>query len=98
VGRIASTPRGLHGRHLYVVRVPDRERVRALLDERGIGTGVHYPIPIHRMRAYTLLGYDEGSLPATERLAKEVLSLPLYPELAEEAVDRVCAALADALG
>lgn len=50
------------------------------------------------MRAYALLGYDEGSLPATERLAKEVLSLPLYPELAEEAVDRVCAALADALG
>ena len=98
VGRIASTPGALHGRHLYVVRVPDRERVRALLDERGIGSGVHYPIPIHRMRAYAFLGYDEGSLPATERLAKEVLSLPLYPELAEEAVDRVCAALADALG
>jgi dTDP-4-amino-4,6-dideoxygalactose transaminase len=87
----------VHARHLYVVRVPERERVREALAERGVATGVHYPIPIHRMRAYKFLGYGAGSLPVTERLAREVLTLPLYPELAEDAVDRVCTALADAL-
>jgi dTDP-4-amino-4,6-dideoxygalactose transaminase len=88
----------VHGRHLYVVRVADRPWVQATLDARGITTGVHYPIPIHRMSAYAFLGWGEGSLPETERLAGEVLTLPLYPELGEEAVDRVCAALSEVVG
>ncbi len=86
-----------HARHLYVVQVPDRERGRAQLAEQGVATGIHYPFPIHRMRAYRFLGYDAGSLPRTERFAERVLSLPLYPELPDESVDRVCAALNVAL-
>ncbi|MCU0865022.1 MAG: DegT/DnrJ/EryC1/StrS family aminotransferase [Planctomycetes bacterium] len=91
--RIAAAAGVAHGRHLYVVRVPDRDAVRAALDGRGIKTGVHYPFPIHRMRAYAELGYADGSLPHTEALAREVLSLPLFPELPQASVDQVAAAL-----
>lgn len=93
--RIAPAARAQHAYHLYVVRVKDRDRVRQELEARGIGTGVHYPFPIHRMRGYAFLGYGDGSLPVTERLAGEVLSLPLYPELADDDVRAVCAALAE---
>lgn len=79
--------------HLYVVRVPERDRVLADLRSRGIDAGVHYPIPLHLQPAYAHLGLGAGSLPETERAAREVLSLPLYPEMGEEAVDRVVAAL-----
>jgi dTDP-4-amino-4,6-dideoxygalactose transaminase len=96
--RLVCAPEVVHARHLYVVRVVARARVRELLDRAGIGTGVHYPLPVHRMRAYAFLGLGEGDLPVSERLAREVLSLPLYPELAQAAVLRVCAAVADALG
>lgn len=82
-----------HARHLYVVRLPHRDAVRARLQERGIQTGIHYPFPIHLMRAYAFLGYQPGSLPVTEHLATEILSLPLYPELEEEKIVSVCAEL-----
>jgi aminotransferase EvaB len=93
--RLRTTGGGEHARHLFVVRVRDREAVRAALDAAGVGTAVHYPVPIHRMPAYRSLG--AGGLPATERLCAEVLTLPLYPELPFAAVDAVCGALADAL-
>ena len=80
-----------------MVRVRNREPMRDALEAQGIGTAVHYPLPVHRMPAYAFLGLREGSLPATERLAGEILTLPLYPELPDTAVDRVCAALADAI-
>ncbi|MGH0030214.1 MAG: DegT/DnrJ/EryC1/StrS family aminotransferase [Myxococcota bacterium] len=86
--------------HLYVVRLPggvERDAVRASLDRAGIATAVHYPVPIHRMPAYAFLGWGAGSLPVSERLAGEILTLPLFPELAPEDVDRVCAALAEAI-
>lgn len=97
VVRLRTTPGALHARHLLVVRVPRREAVREALSARGIDTAVHYPLPIHRMPAFASSGRAPGGLPVTELLAGEILSLPLYPELPEEAVDRVCAALADAL-
>ena len=95
--RFHMTPGAQHARHLFVVRVPDRERLRDRLDERGIGTAIHYPVPVHRMTAYGFLGLAPGSLPVTERLAGEILTLPLYPELSDGEVDRVCAALGEAL-
>lgn len=95
--RLATTPGAGHARHLYVVRARNRDAVRAALADRGIDTAVHYPVPIHRMAAYASFA-PEGGLPASERLAREVLTLPLYPELSEEAVDRVCRALGEALG
>lgn len=77
--------------HLYVVRVPDRDAFRAALDEAGVATLVHYPLPLHRQPAYTSLAAD---LPLTnsERLADEIVSLPLYPELTDDEVARVAVA------
>jgi dTDP-4-amino-4,6-dideoxygalactose transaminase len=70
--------------HLYVVRVVDREALRAHLDGAGIGTGIHYPVPLHRQKAYEHLGYEVGDFPVTERVAVEILSLPMFPQLTHE--------------
>jgi len=67
--------------HLYVMRVRDREQLRTHLAAAGIGTGIHYPIPLHLQKAYRALGYCKGDFPVTERVAAEILSLPMYPEL-----------------
>jgi dTDP-4-amino-4,6-dideoxygalactose transaminase len=67
--------------HLYVMRVRDREQLRTHLAAAGIGTGIHYPIPLHLQKAYRALGYREGDFPVTERVSAEILSLPMYPEL-----------------
>ena len=82
-----------HAYHLYVVRVPERDRVQAGLRERGIATQVHYPVPVHLQEAYRDLGYTPGGLPHTEQAAAEILSLPLYPELTDDDVQYVAAAL-----
>src|SRR5713101_913824 len=76
---------GRHVFHCYVVRVPDgrRDALRQYLSERGIGTGVHYPVPIHLQEASAFLGYRQGDFPVTERLATEVVSLPMYAELTD---------------
>lgn len=84
--------------HLYVVRVEDRERVRAHLNALGVATGVHYPVPIHLQPAYRDLGYAKGDFPVTERYAEEILSLPMYPELTPALVARVAGVLEEALG
>jgi dTDP-4-amino-4,6-dideoxygalactose transaminase len=84
--------------HLYVVRTAERDRVRAQLDARGIQTGIHYPIPVHLQPAYRDLGHGPGDFPVTERLADEIISLPMYPEMSPEAVERVADALRDDVG
>ncbi len=73
-----------HVWHQFVIRCKDRERLIKYLDEKGVGTLIHYPIPPHLSDAYRYLGYKEGSFPITERYAKEVLSLPLYNGMSEE--------------
>jgi dTDP-4-amino-4,6-dideoxygalactose transaminase len=70
----------------YVVRVPRRDRVKQRLAERGIVTGVYYPVPLHLQDCFRHLGGREGDLPETERACREVLALPVYPELPEEHV------------
>lgn len=95
---IRSGPGVGHAYHLYVVALPDRDRVREELARRGIDTGIHYPHPIHRMRGYAFLGYAMGSLPRTEALASNLLSLPLYPELSPEDAGRVCGVLSEMIG
>ena len=66
-----------------------RDALRAYLAERGIGTQIHYPVPIHLQEAAQFLGYRHGDLPITERLSDEVLSLPMYAELTDAQIDRV---------
>lgn len=70
--------------HLYVVRVADREGVMSHMKDAGIGTGIHYPIPLHLQKAYESLGYKAGDFPVTERVAGEILSLPMFPQLTAE--------------
>jgi len=88
-----EAPAVRHGYHLYVVRSPRRDALRCLLQQQGIATAVHYPTPVHLQPAYATLGYGAGSFPVAERACTEVLSLPLYPELTEEEIGRVAAAL-----
>lgn len=75
--------------HLYVVRHTQRDRLQQFLTEHGIGTGIHYPRPIHLQPAYAALGYKQGDFPVTERLAAESLSLPMYAELTEDQIGRI---------
>jgi dTDP-4-amino-4,6-dideoxygalactose transaminase len=82
-----------HVYHLYVVRVPDREALLPVLRERGVGAGVHYPIPLHLQPAYRRLGLGEGSFPRSETLAREVISLPIYAEMDEAAPEYVASVL-----
>lgn len=86
-----------HVYHLYVVRHPGRDGLREALQQRGVGTLIHYPVPVHRQAAYADLGYGAGSLPVTERLAGEVLSLPMYIGLKPADIEQVAAAIHDSL-
>ncbi len=87
-----------HVYHLYVVRLPDREAMLPLLKERGIGVGVHYPIPLHLQPAYAHLGLGPGTFPASERLAQDVVSLPLYAEMEPSAPEYVGSVLKELVG
>jgi dTDP-4-amino-4,6-dideoxygalactose transaminase len=75
--------------HLFVVRTPDRDALQAHLAAAGVGTLIHYPIPPHRQQAYAGLGLEEGSLPISEAIHREVLSLPMGPHLTDEQVEVV---------
>jgi dTDP-4-amino-4,6-dideoxygalactose transaminase len=79
--------------HLYVVRSSRRDALRAYLDGNGIGTGMHYPTPIHLQAAYCDAGYRKGAFPVTERLSQEVLSLPMYAELEPHLLQRTADAI-----
>lgn len=84
--------------HLYVVRVQDREAMQARLAEAGIATGIHYPIPLHQQKAYEQLGYKTGDFPVTERVAREIVSLPMFPQLLPAQQDEVAAAVKEFVG
>lgn len=79
--------------HLYVVRVPERDRVLARLNDAGIGAGIHYPTPCHLQGAYASLGHSRGSFPVAEKAACEILSLPIYPGITEQQQERVAEVL-----
>jgi dTDP-4-amino-4,6-dideoxygalactose transaminase len=88
---------GSHVYHQYVVRSSERDTLRSRLADNGIGTGIHYPLPVHLQPASHHLGYTQGELPHTEAAANEVLSLPMYPELTEDQLTAVAEAMAAAL-
>jgi dTDP-4-amino-4,6-dideoxygalactose transaminase len=84
-------------RHLFVVRHPRRDAFMTALRERGIGTLIHYPIPLHLQPAFAALGGAPGDLPVAEKAAAEVVSLPLYPELRDDQVLEVAGAVKEVL-
>ncbi|MDI6741093.1 MAG: DegT/DnrJ/EryC1/StrS family aminotransferase [Candidatus Edwardsbacteria bacterium] len=84
-----------HVYHLYVIQVREggsdrRDRLAKYLNECEIGTGLHYPVPLHLQKCFAGLGYRKGQFPATERLAEHGLSLPMFPELTDQQIDHVC--------
>ena len=90
-GVICPTEKGQakHVYHLFVIRTKKRNPLQTFLKEKGIGTLIHYPIPIHLQKAFRELGYRRGDLPLTEQYAREVLSLPFFPEMTESEIEGV---------
>ena len=100
--RVLATPtepdQCCHVYHVYAVQVHERARVRNELKDQGIITGIHYPTPVHLQVAYGCLGYKAGSFPVSEAVARRFISLPIYPELSQDSVQRVCQTLLEAVG
>ncbi len=80
----------VHVYHQYTIRCPEREAMRKTLKNEGISSVIYYPIPMHLQKAVEFLGYTEGDFPEAERAAREVLSLPMYPELKEDDIQKIC--------
>lgn len=91
----AALPERRHVYHVYALRDARREALQSFLHDRGVSTGIHYPIPVHLQKAFAELGHKEGDFPHSEAAANEVLSIPMYPELPVEQQDVVIAALKD---
>lgn len=83
--------------HLFVIRVSDREALAAHLQEKGIGTGIHYPVPLHLTPAYSYMGHTKGEFPFSEKFCDEIISLPMYPELSEKEIRYVADTINDFL-
>jgi dTDP-4-amino-4,6-dideoxygalactose transaminase len=92
-----AMPYGHHVYHVYVLRVPQREALQQKLNEQGIQTGIHYPIPVHLQKAFADLGHHKGDFPESELVAAEVLSLPMYPELSEAQINVIATAVGESL-
>ncbi len=84
--------------HLWVVYVEGRDAVRAKLEERGVETAIHYPVPIHLQQAYQFLGYSKRSFPHAEQACERAISMPLYPELTDEQVTYAAESLREIVG
>ena len=98
VGTPVEADYARHVYHIYAVRVQERDELRRFLEAKGIGCGVHYPIPIHLQEAWRNVGYPEGSFPIAENLAKEFLSLPMFPELTRDQIEYVAFCVGEAVG
>jgi dTDP-4-amino-4,6-dideoxygalactose transaminase len=82
----------------YVVRVPGRDQVKQTLTDKGIGSAIYYPIPLHLQECFNYLGHREGDFPESEKACRDVLALPIYPELAEKEIEHVAQELLAAVG
>jgi len=76
--------------HLFVIQVDDRDDLREYLEQNGISSGLHYPVPLHLQAAYKDLNYRQGQFPIAEAQAERIISLPMYPELTAQQIARVC--------
>jgi len=88
---------GRHVYHIYPIRVRERNEIMRLLQEKGIGCGIHYPVPIHLQEAYRGLGYGRGAFPASEQTCAEFISLPMFPELTQTQVKLVVDSVGESL-
>jgi dTDP-4-amino-4,6-dideoxygalactose transaminase len=86
-----------HVYHIYAIRAHERDQVVWVLKEKGIEYGVHYPVPVHLQKAYANLGYRKGAFPISERIAKEFISLPMFPELTESQIEAVALCVEEAV-
>ena len=93
----AVRPWGAHVYYVYVVQVREREHFRKELEQEGVATGIHYPIPIHLQQACTHYGYKLGMLPVTEAVSEHIVSMPMYPELTTEQIQVVVSAVKKAM-
>jgi dTDP-4-amino-4,6-dideoxygalactose transaminase len=93
--REASYARHIY--HVYALRVPERDELMSILRQRGIQTAIHYPVPIHLQPAYEMLGHENGNFPVSEQIAREFISLPMFPELTNLQIDFVANAVKEAL-
>jgi dTDP-4-amino-4,6-dideoxygalactose transaminase len=92
---LKTLPGAHHIYHQYVIRVRDRDKLRAFLGARGIGSEIYYPIPLHLQKCFAYLGYALGDLPESERAALDVLALPMFPELEEDEQGHVVESIAE---
>jgi dTDP-4-amino-4,6-dideoxygalactose transaminase len=92
-----EAPNVRHVYHLYVIRVSRRDEMLEHLKSQGVGAGIHYPIPVHRQPAYLKEGYGDVSLPITEQVASEIVSLPMFPELTRDQIEYVARAVKEKL-
>lgn len=97
VGLPVTGPNRSHIYYVYVIRSADRDRIQRVLADRQVSTGIHFPIPVHLQAASRGLGYKPGDLPQTEKAAREVLSIPMYPELTEDQIEWVAEATGSAV-
>ena len=95
IGLLQTRPEAFHIYHQYVVRAFRRDELRAFLTERGIGSEIYYPVPLHLQQSFAYLDYKFGDLPVSEAAAKEALALPIFPELRDDEQQRVVAAISE---
>jgi len=84
-----------HTYHQYVIRAKDRDKLREFLEEKGVNTAIYYPLPLHLQKCFSYLGYKEGDFPVAEKAARDVLALPIYPELSADQQDYIASSISD---